>query len=374
MKKSIMAIILFVLLLESLTFQAFALPTIQDSWATKEPLPLQTSEGIITVNDMIYAFAGTGHYNGTNYYHNAVLEYNPANDMWTAKKPMPTARGEIALAVCQNKIYVIGEASLLSQVYDPATDTWEDMPTSPTFRDGFDANVVNGKIYVIGGSLGMEVTAVNEVYDPSNYSWTNKTSMPIGVCNYASAVVDNKIYILGGYSSISAGACNLTQIYDTETDIWSFGTPFPTPVNNAEAGAASGIFAPKRIYVMGGINHSLDVISANQVYNPQNDSWTVGASMPTARYSLHIAVLKDLLFVMGGFPSYGTGEDCLVNEQYTPIEYGIPTASPQFTLPPQLQPSQPLPIGWIAVAVLSIAIVVLVLFVFYKKRALARLQ
>ena len=198
----------------------------------------------------------------------------------------------------------------------------------PTLRTQFEANVVNGRIYIIGGSSGL-----NEVYDPATDSWTTKAAMPIGVSGYASAVVDNKIYFMGGSDSDTH---NLNQIYDADTDTWSFGTPVPTPVDGAVAGATSGVLAPKRIYVIGGKTFRNSILygtSTNQVYNPQNDSWIVGASMPTARYQLHMTVLNDQLYVMEGFQRFGIGAYCLVNEQYTPFGYGTAPSIIEVTSP-----------------------------------------
>jgi hypothetical protein len=247
-----------------------------------------------------------------------------------------------ALAVYQNKIYVI-EDNGMTQVYDPATDTWENKTSMPTPRTQLEANVVNGKIYLIGGRTGGQYSAVglNEVYDPETDSWTTKAPIPYPVVQYASAVVDNKIYIIGGQDEYTYPMnLDLVQIYDPATDTWSFGTPMPKIVWQAAAGATSGIWAPKRIYVIGGLPAtlslafggrlygSLDGTPINQVYNPENDSWTFGASMPTARFQLHVAVVNDMIYAIGGSPFFNLqGIWCPENEQYTPIGYGtVPPA------------------------------------------------
>lgn len=233
-----------------------------------------------------------------------------------------------ALAVYQNKIYVIGEGNGMTQVYDPATDTWETKTSMPTPRTQLEANVVNGKIYVIGGRTGGQYSTVglNEVYDPETDSWTTKVPIPYPVVQYASAVVDGKIYVIGGQDEFHYPMnLDLTQIYDTETDTWSFGFAIPNVVWKAAAGATTGLMAPKRIYVIGGMpDKSLDGTKINQVYNPENDSWTVGASMPTARFQLHVAVVNDKLYAMGGMPYFNLqGIGSRENEQYTPIGYRL---------------------------------------------------
>jgi hypothetical protein len=314
MRKSIALLLVLVFLTASFVISAkpaFSSGKMEEnSWASKAPVP-SSVYGVAAANGKIYAFA-----------RNVTYEYNPITNVWTTKNPLPSNMYGSALAVYQNKIYVI-EDNGMTQVYDPATDTWENKTPMPTPRTQLEANVVNGKIYLIGGTIeGGTPTNLNEVYDPTTDSWTTKAAMPTGVYAYASAVVDNKIYFIGGSGPKPP---NLNQVYDPATDTWSFGKPIPTPVVSAEAGATTGRWTPKRIYVIGGrVNYGMDGTSINQVYNPGNDSWTVGASMPTARFQLHVTVVDDKLYAMGGLPYFNVqGDYSYENEQYTPIGYRL---------------------------------------------------
>jgi len=318
-----------VALLLILCFVISTLPMVsaaEDSWTTLEPMPTARSGfGVAVVDGKIYAIGGT---NGS--YLNINEVYDPATDTWTIKKSMPTARYGLAIAVYQNKIYVIGGIigdsspsysgyTGVNEVYDPLTDTWEIMESMPTGSAYLDANVVGDKIYVIcgvkhGGVFPFQQYAdENQVYDPSNDSWSTKTPIPIGNWGYSSAVVDNKIYIIGA---------QLNQIYTPATDTWASGTPSPTFVLDATAGATTGEFAPKRIYVFSGLNEDLDqrnvASDLTQVYNPETDTWTTGTPIPTPRWGLEVAVVNDELYAIGGYD----GETRLaVNEKYTPAEY-----------------------------------------------------
>jgi N-acetylneuraminic acid mutarotase len=293
----------------------------ENSWASKAPMhQARAGLGVAVVNGKIYAIGGntwekesaqhtTGGVVGTN------EEYDPATDTWTFKASMPTPREAFAIAVCQNRIYCIDEG--VNEVYDPATDTWENKTPMPTARTGLQANVVNGKIHLIGGYPNK---TLNEVYDPTTDTWTTKVPMPTEASgyatSYASAVVDNKIYIIDS---------NLNQIYDAETDTWSIGAPMPFSAIYTFAGATTGVNAPKRIYVFGG--------GVTRVYDPENDSWTAGVDVPTNRDCFGVAVVNDLLYVIGGFTQiyrdypddwmYGPSvTKYATNEQYTPFGYG----------------------------------------------------
>jgi N-acetylneuraminic acid mutarotase len=196
----------------------------------------------------------------------------------------------------------------------------------PTNRNELEANVVNSKIYLIGGRTGGQFTTVglNEVYDIANDSWTTTKPIPYPVVSYASAVSGGKIYIMGGQDEFLHNNLdvNFTQIYDPQNDIWSFGLSLPTTVMSAAAGATTGAMAPKRIYLFGGNpNGEIGGTNITQIYDPKNNTWMYGASMPTARYLLTVAVVNDTLYAIGG-STLLTRPFIMNNEQYTPLGYG----------------------------------------------------
>jgi hypothetical protein len=371
----------------------------ENSWITRPPMP-KGEESLTSdvVNRKIYAIG----VDGTN------QEYDPATLTWTTKMPMPTPMYGFGVAVYQNKIYVIGQS--YNEVYDVATDTWTSKTPMPTWRVHMEANVVNDKIYLIGGVSDAELRTIsnlNEVYDPATDTWATKEALPTPVSHYASAVVDNKIYIIGGSGEPPNVTNGQVQIYDPETDSWALGEPMPTSVRSASAGATTGMFAPKRIYVIGGYQNS-NGLSLNQVYDPQSDSWALGAAMPTARYGLGVAVVNDTLYALGGvlLPPYAFPKVPLdTNEVYLPFGYEgalppywspppspspspttsqtpspspslTPTASPSVTPAPSQEPTstpkpqqpEPFPTTLVIASVALAALISIGLLVYFKKR------
>ena len=298
----------------------------EDSWASKSSLYVaRCLLGVAVVDGKIYAIGGASGdgFLSTN------EEYDPATNHWTVKASMPTARSAFGIAVYQNKIYCLGGyvkggATGANEVYDPATDTWATKRSVPTPTLNIKANVVDGKIYLIGGGPN---GTLNQVYDPANNMWFTKASMPTAVSPYASAVVDNKIYVI---------TSDLNQIYDAEHDSWSLGAPPLLSLVLGSAGATTGVNAPERIYVFG-VEANLpfwQLTTRNfvvQSYNPKTDSWAVCASVPEGRRGEAVAVVDDLLYVIGGFtPDFRTDRFTInpiytyshVNQQYTPLGYG----------------------------------------------------
>jgi N-acetylneuraminic acid mutarotase len=286
-----------------------------NSWSTKASMP-QSELGIkaVAVNGLIYVMGSSFN-----------LEYNPSNDSWTAKTPMPTPRDWFAIATYQNLIYVIGgrmsdTSYSTNEVYDTYSDSWKALKPMPTNISDIDANVVDGKIYVL--------STTTEVYNIGQDSWTEKTPMPYPVDAYQSSVMDNKIYVIGGLDS---SVSNKTQIYNAVSDSWSMGSSIPFAVYNAAATATTGIMSPKRIYVFGGqmadSTSTLEAVNVTQCYYPENDTWIVGASMPTARLGLACAVVDDKIFVFGGSTMAVFSPALNINEVYLPIGYGNPDPS-----------------------------------------------
>jgi N-acetylneuraminic acid mutarotase len=315
-----------------------------DSWTTKASMQqARGGLGVAVANGNIYAIGGFTYLSkcvGTN------EEFDPATNNWTTKASMPTPRAFFAIATDKNKIYCIGGTtdfsgfSTVNEVYDPTTNSWETKSPMPTARAGMQANVINGRIYLTGG-LGSThmLSNVTEVYDPLDNTWTTRVPMPYAT-GEASAVMDNKIYSFGTYYNYSNhDTFSVTQIYNPETDTWSKGAAPPDNHFGGEYGASgvaastTGMIAPKRIYVYCGDFGG----SPLQVYNPQNDSWSLSRNNPPLDQYCGVGVANDLLYFVGGYAliypnvwSDPVDTYYATNEQYTPIGYG--TVSPKVSV------------------------------------------
>jgi N-acetylneuraminic acid mutarotase len=315
----------------------FGVNFVGNSWVEKAPMDHPRSGlGVVGLNGKIWAIGGDDQVGsgGSNlfpaqYFSGGIIgvneEYDPSANNWTSRAPMPTTRMNFAITAYQNKIFCIGgndnynSWTGANEVYDPATNKWEPKAALPTPRSSLQANVVGGKIYCIGGiDSNGQYSTVNEVYDPAANSWSTKSSMPCPAGGYASAVFDGKIYIIGGYTGYAG--LNLTQIYNPQNDSWTLGTP--PPVGEICVGAAtSGEMAPERIYCLSG---------RTQIYDPENNSWLLGAPVPF-NIGGSVANVDDQLYVLGGvtFTSDLNGDistetEYATNQQYRPAGYGTP--------------------------------------------------
>jgi hypothetical protein len=232
---------------------------------------------------------------------------------------MPTARSYFGIAAYQGKIYCIGGYNTdlgVNEVYDVATDKWCTKTSIPISGSTVQTHVVDEKIFVI-------VSRLLYMYDPVADSWTQKASLPKTVVqsdpHAYSAVVDNQIIV------ITSDEEPEVLIYDPKTDAWSEGkTTGDHGFGGAVAVSTSGRFAPQRIYVLSsGPTIFFYPTGDIGVYDPLNGAWEQ-IKDPTPRARFGVAVLDDVLFVIGGVALLGTKGDreaLSVNEQYVPIGY-----------------------------------------------------
>jgi len=366
MTKIFSLMLLSILILSSFTAVfsvVWASELVEDSWNTKTSMSqARYGLGAVAVDGKIYAIGGQtdagDSYVGTN------ERYDPNKDTWTTRKAMPTARSYFGIAACQGKIYCIGgsntEGSLyVNEVYDPATDRWSTkapMPVNGAFN--LQAHMVDDKIFVIASRLLY-------MYDPVTDSWTQKASLPKTVVQsdpYAySAVVDNQIIV------ITSDEGPEVLIYNSNTDVWSKGkTTGHHGFAIAVAVATSGRFAPQKIYVLSsGPSMFFYPKGDVGVYDPLNGAWEQ-IKDPTPRARFGVAVLDDVLYVIGGVALLGTEGDretLSVNEQYVPIGYhgtGFPDTDSPIAYNLVL-------ICAIVGTVVAVAVAVLLLFFFKNK-------
>jgi N-acetylneuraminic acid mutarotase len=374
---------------------------VEDSWSIKAPMSqARAGLGVTVVNGKIYAIGG--------YISDRVVNvnerYDPVDDTWVTLKSMPTSRYHFVVAAYQGKIYCIGggindkDNNWIScnknEVYDISTDSWSTKASIPHNGTCVQAYVLDGKIFVVihhydDGTFG---TYALYLYNPATDSWTKESSMPrpddIGMHSdvyYSfSVAMNNKIMIYYQYygSVPDTPFKGTVTIYDIQTSAWSNkeanpDVPSPPRILSGEIRSAgkswitTGVYAPKKVYVLG--------LPQNNVYDPVVGTWATFKNMPTAsRREFGVAVVDDLVYVMGGFilrdspqTGYPPGEFSTLNEQYIPIDYHdtpIATSLPA-TPEPSVSSKSFLTTLTVATMILSAGITTIGLVLFHKKKS-----
>jgi len=190
-----------------------------------------------------------------------LIVYTPSTDSWVSKRSMATARWLHMSAVVRDRLYVFGGIKgtgrarrVLGDVaaYDPARDQWEHVGLMPEAVQAAAVAVVDDKVYLIGGrtetyetTTGSSASAAVHEFDPETATWRNRRPMPTARTGAAAAVRDGKIFVVGGARADQA--VRTVEVYDPATDTWETRTPLQT----ARTGHGA-VAMEDRIYIIAG--------------------------------------------------------------------------------------------------------------------------
>jgi N-acetylneuraminic acid mutarotase len=177
-------------------------------------------------------------------------------------------------------------------------NTWGSRVKMPTSRVSLGVGVLEVKIYAIGGHSDRGMSW-NEMYNPTADNWTTKAPMPTPRKSFGTAVYQDKIYVMGGQTDSEGGYYGIAganEVYDPDTDTWENKTAMPTRRYGINANVVEG-----KVYVVGGKNASGWIDGINEVYDPDTDTWTNKAPISTPVSHYASAVLSDKIYVFGGY-------------------------------------------------------------------------
>ncbi len=124
--------------------------------------------------------------------------------------------------------------------------------------------------------------------------WQTAAALPEPVWGMAASVYDGRIYLFGGQSA--AGLAGRALRYDPAADAWEDLPPKPTPVEDAPAALLG-----EKIYLPGGKLASGAVTDALEIYDPRQNAWTEGASLPAPRSAAALVAFEGRLYLFGGW-------------------------------------------------------------------------
>jgi len=187
----------------------------------------------------------------------------------------------------------------------------------PTSNSEIAIAQLGSQIYVIGGYPSTRVfEATVQIYDAQTDSWSFAPPAPQPLHHTVAARVNGKVYVFGGETSTTGLAnqgifLNTVYEYDPQTSAWTEKSPMPT----ARSGGAAGVIDGK-IYVVGGRPPGGADFA---VYDPAADRWTVLPDMPTQRNHLAADAIGGKLYVAGGRFGGGVGSEMTgILEVYDP--------------------------------------------------------
>lgn len=311
-------LIRIVVIISVLASGAGAAPGDSGRWERREPSVAVRSEvAAAPVGARIFVVGGLTNAGPTD----AVEEYDPAGDRWRPRARLPHPVHHPAAAVLGGRLYVLGgfvvqgfsiwHSIAAVYEYDPAQNEWRARPPMPTARGALAAVALGGRLYAVGGTNATDTGAL-EVYDPRTDTWQRLRPMPTPRNHIAAVAEGGRLYVFGGRAAGVRGNIGATEVYDPASDRWEKRAPMPTPRSGIGAASVNG-----KMYVLGGELGRPDTYPENEEYDPTSDTWTPRADMPTPRHGLGVVALGGRIFTLNGGPHPG-GTYSAVNEMYIP--------------------------------------------------------
>jgi DNA-binding CsgD family transcriptional regulator len=128
--------------------------------------------------------------------------------------------------------------------------------------------------------------------------WRDRAQMPGPAGRFAQAELDGLIYVISGVGP--EGPTDAVRVYDVTKDAWEYRSAKPTQAANVGAAVVDG-----RIYVPGGLGQDGRPIDRLEVYDPQEDTWAQGPSLPAALCAYAIVAYERGFYLMGGWDGNG---------------------------------------------------------------------
>ncbi len=225
---------------------------------------------------------------------------------WQARAAAPTSRQEVASAVLDGKVWVIGGltsagASSAVEIYDPVADRWSTGPSLPLAVHHEAATVYRGEIVVLGGFVdasSLYAQATDRAFALRNGAWVELPHLrrPRGAA--AAAVVGDSLILAGGRDAVALVAP--TEVFDGST--WRDGAAIPTPRDHlAAVSDGRSVFTFAGRFVSPG-----STTGAAERYDPAANTWERLPAVPTPRGGLGATLVGGRIVTAGGEDPTGT--------------------------------------------------------------------
>ncbi|HEU5086567.1 MAG TPA: LuxR C-terminal-related transcriptional regulator, partial [Roseiflexaceae bacterium] len=151
------------------------------NWVALRDLPESlTGAAAATSDGVVYLIGGQS----PNEVTGRVWRFDPTRNSLAALPEKPLAVSHIGAVVLGGKIWIPGgtqadgAVSRQLDVYDPANQSWETKAPLPQPRTGYGLAAVDGRMYLFGGWDGSQARAETLMYDPATDSWSELQAMP----------------------------------------------------------------------------------------------------------------------------------------------------------------------------------------------------
>lgn len=165
--------------------------------------------------------------------------------------------------------------------------------------------VTLNRVYLLGGLNGSSVGVATVRTAPINAdgtlgAWTTGTALPFTLYGGSIIVVNNRIHIFGGFATDSVSNKTINASIDSEGIIgaWTVGNDLPMNIYAGEA-----VLIKNRVYLLGGYGNLGETYSAEVNQDGTLGVWEKGTNLPESIYGMAAIVTKNKVFLAGGASS-----------------------------------------------------------------------
>ena len=224
---------------------------------------------------------------------------------WQRATPLPDPRGEVAAAVLDGEIAVVGGFdrtgldSARVDAYSPARDTWRRLPDLPAPVDHAMAAAAGGRLYVIGGYGRSRAPRRSAWMLPAGEGWRALSPLPSARAAGGAAILHGLLYVVGGVGP--RGLARATYVLDLRRRRWS-AVPGPTPRQHLAVTSSGG-----RLYALAGRTAGFDTnTTIFESLAPPARRWRRLPPVPGKRGGTGAAAVGETIASVGGEAPQGT--------------------------------------------------------------------
>lgn len=270
----------------------------------------------------------------------STMAYDPLTDSWDdtlATRPFP---GDHHAVVAWNGLlYVMGGVGAGAdgkvQIYDPLLDSWSTGADMPWAGGSCNVALIDDLIYVAGGFVGgLTTTDQTAVYDPALDTWTTGLADMVDGRNHAAYATDGeRLWVFGGRgpgsgdANVVANGFADVQVYDPVLDTWDSsnnGGSLLQPLPIGRGGMGPAVYDRGRFLIIGGETLSGpgaqpgNVYDLVDVYDPEFNTWSSEAPLPTPRHGIAPILFEGRIWVLGGGTAAGHSSSSIGERLYRP--------------------------------------------------------
>ncbi|MEP7325582.1 MAG: hypothetical protein ABI836_06515 [Gemmatimonadota bacterium] len=133
-----------------------------------------------------------------------------------------------------------------------------------------------GKLYLATGGDDIDQTSALTAYDPVTNTWSSKASLPEVRNDAVGVVIGGLFCLVGGQATNTADGA--LYVYDPQGDSRTPRAPMPTHRYHVNAEAIDG-----KIYVVSGLLQGDNTSEVVEGYDPVTNTWSSAADITTSR-------------------------------------------------------------------------------------------